>query len=97
MNIDSKILVRRHFLQAIVVIYKSIVGDLFGFNYHNLCFVSVHNYSYTREEVFQDFKLLIEVIGTPCHKNNIIDIEKNDDDHTIKIRSDTTYIFQTIF
>ena len=77
--------------------YKNIVGDLVGFDDHNLRFLIVHRHTCIREEILEDSKLLTKIIGIPCHKNNIIGIEKNDDYYISKSWSNTTYGFQTIF
>jgi hypothetical protein len=53
MNIDFDIFLLRHFLQ-VVALYKSIVSDRFGFNYHNFRFVSVNNHTRTRVEILED-------------------------------------------
>jgi hypothetical protein len=71
-------------LQCIFLIGEIIKDDLLGFNYHNLPFVSIHSHSCIGEKVIEDVKILSEVIGIHFHKNNIIIIEKKDDDYSSK-------------
>jgi hypothetical protein len=54
MNINFKIFVRRHFLQVVVFIYESIVGDIIGFNYYDFHFVSINSHTHTRPKIHED-------------------------------------------
>jgi hypothetical protein len=42
----------------IVVIYKGIICDVFGFNYRNIFFVSVHNHMHIIAKILEDYELL---------------------------------------
>jgi len=42
---DVEIFLPRNFIQVVVVIYKSIVSDVFGFNYNNSHFDNVNSHT----------------------------------------------------
>ena len=66
-----------------------------GFDYHNLCFNSVNSHTHTREKILENFQLFVEIVGTPPHKNNIINIEKSHNDYTNQSHANITHLFQT--
>jgi hypothetical protein len=81
-KIDFIIFLWSHFLQVIVVIHEISVSDIFGFDYRNICFVSLNSHAHTREKKLWESLVSCKTIETPFHKEIITNAEKKDDDCT---------------
>lgn len=75
-----------------VIINESIIGDIFGFNYHAF---SCH--IHLGAETLENFELLAKIIMAPFQRNNIATIKGKSYDHIGKHGANTTCIFQTLF
>ena len=59
MDVDFKILIRRNFLQIVIIINNSVKGVFFGFNCHDFSFIDIYNNIHIGAEIMDDFLLVL--------------------------------------